>query len=93
MTDWGRIPGGLRHTVRLLVGPPGTTDEKEALYVQIAQDLMKDGRGYLPNGTTVTYVNGGGTGKPPFRDHLDYVDKQIVLVGTGGLLDDADGER
>ena len=32
------------------------------------------------------YVNGGGTGKPPFRDHLDYLDKQITLLGTGGHL-------
>ncbi len=47
---------------------------------------MKDGRGYLPNGTDVKYVNGGGSGKPPFRDHLDYLDKQITLLGTGGLL-------
>jgi hypothetical protein len=31
-------------------------------------------------------VNGGAAGKPPFRDHLDYLDRQIVLLGTGGLL-------
>ncbi len=29
---------------------------------------------------------GGGAGKAPFRDHLDYLDKQITLLGTGGLL-------
>jgi hypothetical protein len=34
----------------------------------------------------VKYVNGGGSGRPPFRDHLDYLDKQITLLGTGGLL-------
>ena len=55
-------------------------------YLAIAQDLVKDGRGYLPNGTDVKVVNGGGTGKPPFRDHLDYLDRQITLLGTGGLL-------
>jgi phage gp29-like protein len=52
----------------------------------IAQDLLKDGRCYLPNGTEVKYVNDGGTGKPPFRDNLDYLDRQITLPGTGGLL-------
>ena len=30
---------------------------------------------YLPNGTYVKSVNGGTGGKPPFRDHLDYLDK------------------
>ena len=68
------------------VGPPGVTEEKERQYLAIAQDLVKDGRGYLPNGTDVKYVNGGGSGKPPFRDHLDYLDRQITLLGTGGLL-------
>jgi len=52
----------------------------------VAQDLVKDGWGYLPNGTDMKYVNGGGTSKPPFRDHLDYLDRQITLLGTGGLL-------
>ena len=42
--------------------------------------------GYLPNGTDVKYVNGGGTGKQPFQDNLDYLDRQITLLGTGGLL-------
>jgi len=59
---------------------------KELEYLAIAQSLVKDGRGYLPNGTDVKYVNGGGSGRPPFRDHLDYLDKQITLLGTGGLL-------
>jgi len=68
------------------IGPPGVTEEKEKQYLAIAQDLVKDGRGYLPNGTEVKYVNGGGTGKPPFRDNLDYLDRQITLLGTGGLL-------
>ena len=31
-------------------------------------------------------MNGGGTGTPPFRDNLDYLDRQITLLGTGGLL-------
>jgi len=34
----------------------------------------------------VKYVDGGGTGRAPFRDHLDYLDRQITLLGTGGLL-------
>ena len=68
------------------VGPPGATEEKEKLYAEIAERLSSAGRGYLPNGTTVTHVNGGGTGRAPFSDHLQYLDKQIALLGTGGLL-------
>jgi phage gp29-like protein len=69
------------------VGPPGVKAEKEEEYLRIARELMSDGRGYLPNGTDVKYVNGGGAGgRAPFRDHLDYIDRQITLLGTGGLL-------
>ena len=68
------------------VGPPGATTEKEKLYAEIAEQLASAGRGYLPNGTTVTHVNGGGAGRAPFADHLQYLDRQIALLGTGGLL-------
>jgi phage gp29-like protein len=69
------------------VGPPGVKAEREEEYLRIARELMSDGRGYLPNGTDVKYVNGGGAGgRAPFRDHLDYIDRQITLLGTGGLL-------
>jgi phage gp29-like protein len=68
------------------VGPPGTTEDKEKLYAEIAEKLASAGRGYLPNGTTVTHVNGGGSGRAPFAEHLSYLDKQIALLGTGGTL-------
>jgi len=61
----------------------------EWLHVPASEvNLVKDGRGCLPNGTDVKYVDGGcgGGSKAPFRDHLDYLDKQITLLGTGGLL-------
>ncbi len=65
-----------------------TREEDVAKFQTIAENLVKDGRGCLPNGTDVKYVDGGGggAGKAPFRDHLDYLDKQITLLGTGGLL-------
>ena len=87
MTDWDGYLTVYGIPSVFFVGPPGVNDpDKEREYLNLAQSLLKDGRGYLPNGTTVTYVNGGGTGRPPFLDHLSYIDKQIVLVGTGGLL-------
>ena len=33
----------------------------------------------------IKYVTGGAS-KAPFREHLDYIDRQITMVGTGGLL-------
>jgi phage gp29-like protein len=40
---------------------------------------------YLPNGSDIKYVNAGG-GKAPYREHLEYLDRQITMVATGGLL-------
>lgn len=68
-----------------LVGPPNTPETKEAEYHKVAQEIISDGRGYLPNGSDVKFVNGGGS-KPPFLEHIDYIDRQITLAATGGLL-------
>lgn len=68
-----------------LVGPPNTPETKEAEYHAVAQEIMSDGRGYLPYGSDVKFVNGGGN-KPPFLEHIDYIDRQITLAATGGLL-------
>jgi len=68
-----------------LVGPPNTPETKETEYHAVAQEIMSDGRGYLPYGSDVKFVNGGGN-KPPFLEHIDYIDRQITLAATGGLL-------
>jgi phage gp29-like protein len=68
-----------------LVGPPNTPPAKETEFQTIAEALISDGRGYLPNGSDIKYVNGGGN-SPPFKDRLEYLDRQITVVGTGGLL-------
>jgi len=68
-----------------LVGPPNTPESKEEEYQRIAEEIISDGRGYLPNGSDVKFVNGGGH-KPPFLEHIDYIDRQITIAATGGLL-------
>jgi phage gp29-like protein len=68
-----------------LVGPPNTPETKENEYQKIAEQLISDGRGYLPYGSDIKYVNGGGN-RPPFMEHIDYIDRQITLAATGGLL-------
>ncbi len=86
LRDWSSYLDVYGIPSTFIVGPQGLSAEKEDEYLEIAESLMKDGRGYLPNGSDIKYVTGGGTGKPPFRDHLDYLDRQITLLGTGGLL-------
>ncbi len=68
------------------VAPQNAPSATEGALYEIVQNLIRDGRGILPNGTEVKFVDGGGRSRPPFRDSLDYLDKQIVLLGTGGLL-------
>ena len=68
-----------------LIGPPNAGSDKEKEYQTIAEELFSNGRGYLPNGSDIKYVNAGG-GRAPYRELLEYLDKQITLVGTGGLL-------
>jgi len=68
-----------------LVGPPNASADREKEFQEIAEMLINDGRGYLPNGSDIKYVNGGG-GKAPFLEHIEYLDKQITIAATGGLL-------
>lgn len=54
-------------------------------FSHLEKHFADDGRGYLPNGSDIKFVNGGG-GRPPFLEHIDYLDRQIVIAATGGLL-------
>jgi hypothetical protein len=85
MKDWAGYLEVFGIPSAFLIGPPSAPAEKEKEYQAIAESLISDGRGYLPNGSDIKYVTGGG-GKPPFRDHIDYIDRMITMVGTGGLL-------
>lgn len=68
-----------------LVGPPNAGADAEAEYQRVAEHIISDGRGYLPNGSDIKFVN-GGDGKPPFMEHIEYIDRQITIAATGGLL-------
>ncbi len=68
-----------------LAGPPNASTDREKVFHEIAELLINDGRGYLPNGSDIQFVNGGG-GRPPFLEHIEYLDRQMVIAATGGLL-------
>ena len=69
-----------------IIGPPNVPKEKEADYQDVAEQIVGDGRGYLPNGSEVKTAPSDSRATNPFRDHLSYQDEQIVLAGTSGKL-------
>lgn len=69
-----------------IIGPPNTDPDKEKEYQEIAEDIVGDGRGYLPHGADVKNPTAQVRGTNPFRDHIKYQDEQVVLAGTGGKL-------
>lgn len=68
-----------------LVGPPNASEEKQREYQAVAEQIIANGRGFLPHDSDIKYVNGGGE-RPPFRDQIKYIDEQITIAATGGLL-------
>jgi phage gp29-like protein len=59
---------------------------KESEYQEMAEAVVSDMRGTLPNGADIKTVDAGARGMNPFRDHLTYQDEQLVLAGTSGKL-------
>ena len=68
-----------------LVGPPNVPDDKQKEYQSIAEQILSDGRGFLPHESDIKFVNGGGD-KPPFQEQIKYLDEQITIAATGGIL-------
>jgi len=66
--------------------PANVPAGKEAEYQAMAEAVVSDMRGTLPNGAKMQTVDAGGRGTNPFRDHLTYQDEQLVLAGTSGKL-------
>jgi hypothetical protein len=75
------IPGG----VATMPAQAPNTDAEKQKYLDMAEDVAGGGNGVLPFGSTWT-PNDGPRGVNPFRDYLRYMDEQLVLAGTGGLL-------
>jgi len=68
-----------------LVGPPNADETKQKEYQAVADDILSNGRGFLPHDSDIKFVTGGG-GRPPFHDQIKYLDEQITIASTGGLL-------
>ena len=68
-----------------LVGPPNASEEKQKEYQAAAEQILSNGRGFLPHDSDIKFVTGGG-GRPPFHDLIKYIDEQVTITATGGIL-------
>jgi hypothetical protein len=69
----------------LVIMPPDVPKEQEAKYLAASRTIASGGNGALPHGSSAIAAD-----KPrdtnPFRPRLDWIQEQLVLAGTGGLL-------
>lgn len=76
---------GIPHWI--VVMPPNVPKEKETEYLTAAKRIAEGGSGALPNGADAKTAAGqAANGKDVFRPRLDWLQEQLVLAGTGGLL-------
>lgn len=87
MADWDTaLENGSLPNV-FFVAPPGQDTETKMLeFAALASSMVSDGRGALQHGGDVKTVDLGARSRLPYKDRIDYCDRQIVLAATGGLL-------
>lgn len=68
-----------------LIAPENTSDEDMPAFEASANKAAAGGSGALPPGTSVE-TNAEVRGSQPFQPRLEWLQKQLVLAGTGGLL-------
>lgn len=68
-----------------IIMPPNVPEEKVASYETAALEAAEGGGGAIPNGSDIKFAI-APAGANPFCDHLKYLQEQLILAGTGGLL-------
>lgn len=68
-----------------IIMPANVPEDKEKEYSAIAADAAEAGSGALPNGSDVKTLS-EVRGVQPFQMRLEWLQKQLVLAGTGGML-------
>jgi hypothetical protein len=87
MRGLGKIPTSFSMDVVMQDEKDDLPDEHARFLAgRMAEAIIGDARGTMPNGTRVQTVDAGARGQNPFADHLRYQDEQIVLAATGGKL-------
>ena len=68
-----------------IIMPPNVPEDKEKEYSNMADAAAEAGSGSLPNGSDVKTLS-EVRGAQPFQLRLEWLQKQLVLAGTGGML-------
>ena len=68
-----------------IIMPEAVPDGKENEYAEMAQQATDAGSGALPAGSDVKTLS-DVRGTQPFQSRLEWLQKQLVLAGTGGIL-------
>ncbi len=68
-----------------IIMPEKVPNGKEDEYRDLAEDASEAGSGALPAGSDVKTLS-EARGTQPFQMRLEWLQKQLVLAGTGGLL-------
>lgn len=89
--DWDQFCDTYSVPPLFMEGPPNSRKEDEPHYQAVAEQVVSDGRGYIPNGAKVHSVQAGSDGVSVFVERLHYYREEIVLAGTGGILTTLDG--
>jgi hypothetical protein len=69
----------------IVIMPANVPKEKEAEYMQAAKSIASGASGALPGGSDAKVSDGKQEGAI-FRQRLDWIQEQLVLAGTGGML-------
>jgi hypothetical protein len=86
MADWDlALENGANQSI-FVTGPPGANDDKAKEMQAIAEKVVSNGRGWLPDKAEVKAFDLAARGSLPYLDRVKYCDEQIVLAATGGKL-------
>lgn len=83
--DWAAFVEQYGIPAPFITLPPSVPNDQEQAYLAAAEALHNGNDGVLPYGSSVTFPS-VSTGVPQFEAHLKYLQEQLILAGTGGLL-------
>lgn len=89
--DWDQFCDTYAVPPLFIEQPPNIPKGQESQYQTTAEGVVSDGRGSLPHGSKVHTVTPGTGGESVFTERLRYYREEIVIAGTGGILNTLDG--
>lgn len=70
----------------VVIMPANIPAGKEDEYRSSAEKIAESTSGALPNGADAKFPTQSVRGNAPFKEHLEWQEKDVVLAGTGGKL-------